>query len=100
MEHRLEAYVPAPDRRYGYFAMPVLAGGRLVARVDPARDGEVLVARHVTLEGGGERERIAAQVADALREAAGWVGCVELRVERVTPEEARPALVAAVAGVG
>lgn len=101
MAHRLEAYVPAADRRFGYFAMPVLAGGRLVARVDPARDGEVLVARHVTLEGGSdETERVAAQVADALREAAGWVGCVELRVERVTPEEARPALVAAVDGVG
>ncbi len=99
MTHRLEAYVPAPARRFGYFAMPVLAGGRLVARVDPAREGGVLVARHVTMEdAGGRTERAAAQVADALREAAGWVGCGEVRVERVTPQAARPALVAAVAG--
>ncbi|NJP66182.1 winged helix-turn-helix domain-containing protein [Streptomyces spiramenti] len=101
MEHRLEAYVPAPKRRYGYFAMPVLAGGGLVARVDPAREGDVLVARRVTLEGGANgAERAAGQVADALREAARWVGCGEVRVDRVEPAAARPAVVAAVAAGG
>ena len=49
--HRLEAYVPKPKRVYGYFAMPVLAGGRLVGRVDPAREGSTLVARQVSLDG-------------------------------------------------
>ena len=37
LDHRLEAYVPKPLRQHGYFSMPVLAGGQLVARVDPAR---------------------------------------------------------------
>ncbi|MFF4170006.1 winged helix-turn-helix domain-containing protein [Streptomyces sp. NPDC001744] len=69
--HRLEAYVPKPKRVYGYFAMPVLAGGRLVGRVDPAREGRTLVARQVTLDGPGA----VPAVARALREAAEWVGC-------------------------
>ncbi|MEU2716729.1 crosslink repair DNA glycosylase YcaQ family protein [Streptomyces sp. NPDC007205] len=77
--HRLEAYVPRPKRVYGYFAMPVLAGGRLVGRVDPAREGRTLVAKQVTLDGP---EAVPA-VAQALIEAATWVNCTDVRVERV-----------------
>src|SRR5205085_2486839 len=68
--HRLEAYTPAPKRVHGYFAMPVLAGGRLVGRVDPKRDGTTLVAQRVSFE-----PRAVEQVAAALLEAASWVGC-------------------------
>ncbi|MFE9772830.1 winged helix-turn-helix domain-containing protein [Streptomyces sp. NPDC005931] len=87
--HRLEAYVPKPKRVYGYFAMPVLAGGRLVGRVDPAREGRTLVARQVTLD---DRKAVPA-VARALVEAAGWVDCTNVRVERVEAPELREPLV-------
>jgi uncharacterized protein len=80
--HRLEAYVPRGKRIHGYFAMPLLAGGRLVGRVDPAREGRTLIARQVSLAGPKHVEAAAA----ALREAAGWVGCDAIRVERVLPE--------------
>ncbi|MGK5638887.1 winged helix-turn-helix domain-containing protein [Streptomyces sp. URMC 126] len=76
--HRLEAYVPKDKRVHGYFAMPLLAGGRLVGRVDPAREGRTLVARQVSLAGAGA----VAPMARALREAAEWVGCTDVRVER------------------
>ncbi|MCC4596665.1 winged helix DNA-binding domain-containing protein [Xanthomonas campestris pv. phormiicola] len=33
-EHRFEAYVPAPQRVLGYFALPVLVGDRIVAALD------------------------------------------------------------------
>ncbi|MFI8421213.1 winged helix-turn-helix domain-containing protein [Streptomyces sp. NPDC085479] len=86
--HRLEAYVPKPKRVHGYFAMPVLAGGRLVGRVDPAREGRTLVAKQVSLDG----PKAVPAVAQALREAADWVGCDTVRVERVDPPELTPRL--------
>ncbi|MFJ6406631.1 winged helix-turn-helix domain-containing protein [Streptomyces hydrogenans] len=89
--HRLEAYVPKPKRVHGYFAMPVLAGGRLVGRVDPAREGRTLVAKQVSLEG----PKAVPAVAQALREAAEWVGCDTVRVERLDPPELTPLLVKA-----
>jgi uncharacterized protein YcaQ len=87
--HRLEAYVPKPKRVYGYFAMPVLAGGRLVGRVDPAREGSTLVARQVTLDG----PKAVPAVAQALVEAASWVDCSDVRVERVDAPDLREPLV-------
>lgn len=91
--HRLEAYVPKPKRVYGYFAMPLLSGGRLLGRVDPAREGTTLVARQVSLD----TPKAVAPMAQALREAAGWVGCDSVRVERVDSAELAPALISALA---
>ncbi len=81
--HRLEAYVPKPKRMYGYFAMPVLAGGRLIGRVDPSRVGKTFVANHVSIESSAPKA--VAAVADALVEAASWVGSESISVERVEP---------------
>nr|WP_044472461.1 crosslink repair DNA glycosylase YcaQ family protein [Streptomyces turgidiscabies] len=86
--HRLEAYVPKPKRVHGYFAMPVLAGGHLVGRVDPAREGSTLVARQVTLNG----PKAVPAVAQALLEAASWVNCTNVRVERVDAPDLRAPL--------
>jgi uncharacterized protein len=82
--HRLEAYTPKPQRVHGYFVMPLLAGGQLVGRVDPKRDGTTLIARQVSVAGDAAIEPMAA----ALREAAGWVGCDAVVIERVTPSGA------------
>ncbi|MFC5667943.1 winged helix-turn-helix domain-containing protein [Kitasatospora misakiensis] len=88
MLHRLEAYTPKHKRVHGYFAMPLLTGGRLVGRVDPAREGRTLVARQISLDSPRHVEALA----DALREAAGWVGCDSVRVEALQDESLRPAL--------
>lgn len=90
--HRLEAYTPAPKRVHGYFAMPLLAGGRLVGRVDPGRDGRTLVAKTLTVE-----PRAIDAMATALREAATWVGCDAVALGEVRPASAAPALRAALA---
>jgi uncharacterized protein len=80
--HALEAYKPRADRRYGYYAMPLLSGGQLLGRVDPKRAGRTLHAQHVTLD----RPRAVTPMAQALREAATWVGCDDVMVERVEPQ--------------
>ena len=92
-EHSLEAYVPKHKRVHGYFTMPLLAGGALAGRVDPAREGRTLVARKVSLERAAAAEPMAA----ALREAAAWVGCDDVRLEQIEPAEHAPRLAAALA---
>jgi uncharacterized protein len=99
LDHRLEAYVPKPLRQHGYFAMPVLAAGRIVARVDPAREGTTLIARQVTvMPQHATPAKIAATaraIHDALREAASWVRCDDIVIERVEPATAGAAIMAA-----
>ena len=94
-EHSLEAYVPKHKRVHGYFTMPLLAGGRLAGRVDPAREGKTLIARKVSLE----RATAAEPMAQALREAATWVGCDDVRLEQVEPAQHAPRLRAALSQV-
>ncbi len=93
--HRIEAYTPKPKRTHGYFPLPVLAGGRLVGRVDPARSGRTFVAKQATIERGDERAVTA--IATAIVEAAAWVGSTAVVVERVEPAALASPLRSAVA---
>ena len=89
--HGIEAYVPKPQRVHGYYSMPLLAGGRLCGRADPGREGRTLIARQVSLD----RATAAEPMAHALREAARWVGCDDVRLERIEPAQHAPRLHAA-----
>jgi len=86
-----EAYVPAPKRRHGYYVMPLLARGRLAGRVDPGRSGRTLVAKQVSVEPTALDD-----MATALVEAASWVGCDGVAIERVEPTKLRASLRAAI----
>jgi uncharacterized protein YcaQ len=44
-EYKLEMYVPKAARRWGYFALPVLHGDRLVGKVDATADRKASVLR-------------------------------------------------------
>jgi uncharacterized protein YcaQ len=72
--------------------MPLLAGGRLRGRVDPGREGTTLVAKRLSCEPAAVDA-----MAQALREAAEWVGCDAVALETVHPPELAKPLRAALA---
>lgn len=75
-EYRIEIYVPAAERKYGYYVWPFLLDGELVGRVDLKADrvaGTLTVIGAFT-EDGQDRMRVAAALAVELRSMAGWLG--------------------------
>jgi len=94
--HLFEPYVPKEKRERGYFTMPLLAGGQILGWVDPAREGKTLVARNLLLE----KPAAVAPMARALAEAAQWVGCSNVRIERTSPTAYVQPLAAALATLG
>jgi len=54
MDYTLECYLPEARRTFGYFALPVLWGDRLIARIDAkaVRDAGRLEIRNLALEPG------------------------------------------------
>lgn len=73
---RIEAYTPSADRKHGYFAMPVLHGGRIIGLVDPGRDADTLVAKRITVF-----DKDVDGFATAIADAATWVGMQRVRVD-------------------
>ena len=61
-DHLFEAYLPAPKRRYGYFALPVLLGDTIVAALDLKTDrsaGKLLIQQQTWLHDVGAAGRVA-----------------------------------------
>jgi uncharacterized protein YcaQ len=94
--HSLEAYVPSARRVHGYYTMPLLARGQLVGRVDPARSGQTLVAHQLSVD----KPWAAEAMARALVEAAAWVGCDTVAIDRVSPPPLEQRLRSALAAAG
>lgn len=41
--YRIEIFVPAPKRQYGYYVFPVMQGDRIIGRIDAKREGRRLI---------------------------------------------------------
>ena len=82
--YRIEIYVPADRRRYGYYVLPFLLGDELVWRVDVKADraAGVLQARGVFAEDGVDRAHVAVELAVELERLAVFLGLDEVAVGR------------------
>jgi uncharacterized protein len=74
-EYTLEMYKPAAKRRWGYFALPVLHGDRLVGKVDAIADRKASVLRvHAIHEDVKLTRAITKAVQAELDDLASWLG--------------------------
>jgi uncharacterized protein YcaQ len=81
-EHLIEVYKPAPQRRYGYYVLPLLWRDRIVARVDlkSERAAGELVVKAVHVEDGVRRSRALEEALDrALERLRRVVGLDRVR---------------------
>ena len=84
-DFRVEIYVPAPKRRYGYYVLPILHGDRFVGRIDPKLDRQNgrLAINAVYAEPGAPADRVTARaVAQAIEDLAGFLGASDIAYDR------------------
>jgi uncharacterized protein len=73
-DYQLEMYKPAAKRRWGYYALPVLHGDRLVGKVDATADRETAVLRVDAIhEDVPFTKAMTAAVRRELKDLAGWL---------------------------
>lgn len=87
-KNTIEAYKPAPTRRWGYFCLSILYRGQLVGRFDPKleRSSKRLRLKALYLEPGVQPDdQLVAEVAAALRDFMGFHQAQDLVIERSDP---------------
>ncbi|MEL6289035.1 MAG: crosslink repair DNA glycosylase YcaQ family protein [Pseudomonadota bacterium] len=81
-DYKIEIYTPAEKRQYGYYSLPFMHRGRLVARVDlkAERSGRVLEVRSAHAEPGCDLPTVAEALAGTLEVFAAWLGLERIEV--------------------
>jgi uncharacterized protein len=73
-EYTLEMYKPAAKRRWGYFALPILHGDRLVGKVDAVADRKASVLRVNAIHEDVKFTRVMTKAVQAeLADLAAWL---------------------------
>ncbi|HEX6135089.1 MAG TPA: crosslink repair DNA glycosylase YcaQ family protein [Longimicrobiales bacterium] len=94
-DYRIECYTPAPKRQYGYYVLPLLRRGEIVARVDAKahrRDGTFEVRSLHVEDGVRLTDAVRRDIAAALNEAAAWHDTPEVVLRRTNPRDLAQAL--------
>lgn len=82
--YRIEIYVPEPQRVYGYYVLPFLRDGDLVARVDlkTSRRDRRLQVRGVFAEDGVDKKSVGRALRKELDLIADWLDLEDLEISR------------------
>ena len=81
-EYTLEMYKPPDQRRWGYFALPILHDDRLVGKLDATADRKASVLRvHAIHEDVRFTKPIAKAVTGEIEALAAWIGLGSIDVE-------------------
>ena len=80
--YRIEIYVPEPKRVYGYYVLPFLLDGELVARVDLKTDRQagVLRVKGAFAEPGVDKVAVGKALREELELVASWKGMDRLDI--------------------
>ncbi len=94
-DYKMEAYVPAKDRLYGYFCLPILYKGRLIGRLDPKahRKEKRMEIKNIYLEPGIEiTEDMVESVKTNLMNFTEWHDMKSIEIIASDPPEFKEAL--------
>lgn len=86
---RIEIYVPAAKRQYGYYVLPILHGDQLIGRIDPKMDrkNRRLQINAMYAEAGAPQDRTTGQaIQAAITDLADFLGAAEVVYSDRAPE--------------
>lgn len=98
-DYQIECYLPEPLRQYGYFSLPILWDGKLVARMDckAVRKESLLLIQHLALE--PELVKIDAFAIALYKELTSFLqfnNCSNIMIQRTTPSNFKTVLQSAI----
>jgi uncharacterized protein len=80
-DYRLEMYVATPRRRWGYYALPILYGDRLVGKLDATADRDAGVLRvHAVHQDVAFTRAMVRDVRREIHDLASWLGLIPVPV--------------------
>lgn len=94
-DYQIECYVPEAKRQFGYFSLPILWDGQLVARMDckAERKNKLLHIQHLALEAGlVKTEAFSLALAKELKSFLKFNRCSQICLHRTSPASLQSAL--------